>query len=132
VVFAIFDSWPGTTGLLALLGFAVWVFDACVLTVLLGTLCARFRDIPPIVGSLLQMAFFVTPVIWKPELINAKRQWLLPLNPFNAMLEIVRAPLLGAPPSTANCVSALLYSLALIVGTWFLFVRVRGRIAFWV
>ena len=50
-VFAIFDSWPGLRGLLALPGYALWLLDSFALTILLGALCARFRDIPPIVAS---------------------------------------------------------------------------------
>ncbi len=131
-VFAIFDTWPGASALLALPGFALWLVDAFALTILLGALCARFRDIPPIVGSVLQMAFFVTPVIWKPHLAGAGRQWLLPFNPFFDLLELVRAPLLGTVPSAVQCGWALLYSFALCLAAWLLFARVRGRIAFWV
>ena len=46
---------------------------------------------PPIVQSVMQIAFFVSPIIWKPELIEHGRRFL-PLNPFFALLEIVRAP----------------------------------------
>ena len=132
VVLAVFQAWPGFTGLLALPGFAMWLIDAFALSVLLGAICARFRDIPPIVGSLLQMMFFVTPVIWKPELVSANMRWLLPLNPFYSILEMVRAPMLGEVPGQMIYLSALLYSLALCSVAWLLFCRVRGRIAFWV
>ena len=132
VVLAVFKSWPGFTGLLALPGFALWLIDSLALSVLLGALCARFRDIPPIVGSLLQMMFFVTPVIWKPDLIHADMRWLLPLNPFYSILEMVRAPMLGQVPGASTYLSAGLYSIALCAATWLLFCRVRGRIAFWV
>jgi lipopolysaccharide transport system permease protein len=131
-VLAVFKSWPGFTGLLALPGFALWLIDSLALSVLLGALCARFRDIPPIVGSLLQMMFFVTPVIWKPDLIHADMRWLLPLNPFYSILEMVRAPMLGQVPGASTYLSAGLYSIALCAATWLLFCRVRGRIAFWV
>jgi lipopolysaccharide transport system permease protein len=131
-VLAIFNVWPGLPAVLALPGFALWLIDAWALTILLGALGARFRDIPPIVGSILQIAFFVTPVIWKPELIGPARQWILPFNPFFSLLELVRAPILGTMPSLAETGSALLYSALLFILTWVLFVRVRGRIAFWV
>ncbi len=131
-VFALLAAWPGADCVFALPAFALWLLDAAALAVLLGALCARFRDIPPIVGSVLQMAFFVTPVIWKPELVGASKQWLLPFNPCYALLEIVREPLLGSVPSATVYLSAMLYSLALWTVTWLLFARVRGRIAFWV
>jgi len=131
-VFAIFGTWPGAEALLAIGGFAIWLLDALALSVLLGALCARYRDIPPIVGSILQMAFFVTPIIWKPELAGPQRQWLLPFNPFFSLMDLVRAPLLGTLPTAMTLLSALLYSAALCGTAWWLFARVRGRIAYWV
>ena len=131
-VFTIYVIWPGSVALLALPALALWLLDSLALAMLLGAVCARFRDIPPIVGSVLQMLFFVTPVIWRPELVGAGRVWLLPFNPCFALLEILRAPLLGELPSVATYGSALGYSVALCAVTWMLFVRVRGRIAFWV
>jgi lipopolysaccharide transport system permease protein len=130
-VFAIFGVWPGATGLLAVPGFALWLADAFALCLLLGALCARFRDIPPIVTSVLQIAFFITPIIWKPEFVGPDRRWLLPLNPFFSIMEVVRGPLLGTVPSTIDVISAVGYSCLLCVGAWLLFARVRGRIAFW-
>ena len=102
----------------------------CLLTLLLGAFCARFRDIGPIVGSVMQIAFFVTPVIWKPEQLG-EGVVNLPFNPFYDLLEIVRGPLLGQPPNLATYVGAILYSLILCVLSWAFFVRVRGRITFW-
>jgi lipopolysaccharide transport system permease protein len=122
---------PGTAVVFALPGLLLWTVDSLAIAVLLGALCARFRDIPPIVASVMQMAFFVTPVIWKPSLLGA-REWLLPFNPFYSLLEIVRGPLLGQVPDGWIYLSALCYSVLLCAATWFLFARVRGRIAFWV
>ncbi len=117
--------------LAALPALLVWLVDSLAISVLLGALCARFRDIPPIVASVMQMAFFVTPVIWRPSLIG-DMQWMLPFNPFFTLLEIVRAPLLGEIPALAVYASAGLSSVALCGVTWVMFARVRGRIAFWV
>jgi lipopolysaccharide transport system permease protein len=132
VVFAVFDTWPGVGVVRVLPGLALWLVDAWAISVLLGTLCARFRDIPPIVGSIMQIAFFATPVIWKPESLQGRHEWLLLYNPFYAMLEIVRAPLLGMPLGLGIYALALFFSAVLWGVTWVLFTRVRGRIAFWV
>src|SRR5262249_5455750 len=40
-------------------------------------LCTRFRDIAQIVSSVLQVAFFVTPVIWKPEVLPPQAHYLV-------------------------------------------------------
>jgi lipopolysaccharide transport system permease protein len=131
VVFAVFGTWPGWTALVAIPGLAIWLIDSWAIAVLLGMLCARFRDIPPIVGSIMQIAFFATPVIWKPENMHS-HQWLLLYNPFFAMLEVVRAPLLGQIPPLHIYAGALIVSVLILAATWILFLRVRGRIAFWV
>ncbi len=110
---------------------AMWLIDSLAISVLLGAVCARFRDVPPIVASVMQMAFFITPVIWRPALIG-EDQWMLPFNPFFTLLEVLRAPLLGEIPGPMVYLSAFVSSLALCGVSWALFTRARGRIAFWV
>jgi lipopolysaccharide transport system permease protein len=130
VVFAVFLVWPGWHALLAIPALVLWVADALALALLLGSFCARFRDIQPIVNSVMQIAFFLTPVIWKPEQLKA-RAYLLPLSPFYDLLDIVRSPLLGNVPTAMTWLGAVLYSLLLCGIAWGLFARARGRIAFW-
>ncbi len=131
VVFAIFGAWPGVHALLSLPGFALWILDGAAACYLLGCICARFRDVPPIVGSLMQIAYYVTPVIWKPSQLGA-RGWWLPLNPFDPLLDVVRTPLLGASPAPLIWGAALGYSVLFWAVSWFVFVRARPRIAFWI
>jgi lipopolysaccharide transport system permease protein len=131
-VYAYFDVWPGWRAVGVLPGIVVWMVDGMAACLLLGALCARFRDIPPIVGSLMQIAFFVSPIIWKPELLTGVQRDLLPFNPFYSLLELVRSPLFGVMPDGIVWASALAYSALLTGVTWLIFVRVRGRLAFWV
>ena len=130
VVDIVFSVWPGWHVILVLPAFALWAVDAMAVGLLLGAFCARFRDIPPIVASVMQIAFFLTPVLWLPGQLG-RYTVLLAYNPFYALLQIVRDPLLGAVPAPATWVSAVLYSLVLCVISWLLFVRARGRVAFW-
>ena len=57
----------------------------------------------------MQIAFFLTPIIWKPEQLGAAAR-LLPFNPFFSLLEIVRAPLLGSVAPAGVWAGALAYS----------------------
>ncbi|PXV58959.1 putative hydrolase, CocE/NonD family [Dyella jiangningensis] len=94
--------------------------------------CARFRDLSQIVGSVLQVAFYLTPIMWLPRSLPANVSvYLLDFNPAYHLLEIVRAPLLGQWPSAMNWgVSA-----ALAVVGWalalFIYGRYKRRIAYW-
>ena len=130
-VFAWFDTWPGVAAFAALPGIVLWVVDALAACLLLGAFCARFRDVAPIVGSVMQIAFFVTPVIWQPELIADNAQYLA-LNPFYPLLALVRDPLLGVMPGLGVWIAAAVWSAVLCLSAWTLFARVRGRLAFWV
>ena len=130
VTFAYFGVWPGVVAALALPALLLWAADAVMVSLLLGTVCARFRDVPPIVGSVMQIAFFVSAIIWKPDQVGGKVLWLV-ANPFFALIEIVRAPLLGEHPGADVWVSALGWSLVLWTASWLLFTRVRSRLAFW-
>jgi lipopolysaccharide transport system permease protein len=130
-VYAVFKIWPGANALLALPGLLLWVIDALALTMLLGGFCARFRDVMPIVNSVMQIAFFMTPVIWKPEQLGPEGVSRLPFNPFYDMLEIVRAPLLGGVPDRTTWLAAALYSAVLCLVGWVFFARTRARLAYW-
>lgn len=132
VVFAIFSTWPGWEALLAIPGLLVWAVDGLAFTLLLGAFCARFRDIQPIVNSVIQIAFFVTPVIWKPSQLSAAGVANLAFNPFFDLLEIVRGPLLNSDVAATTWIGAIGYSLVLCAISWAFFVRARGRVTFWI
>lgn len=92
---------------------------------------ARFRDVTQIIISLMQVAFFLTPIIWNHAILPAKYQFVVALNPFAQYLELLRAPLTG------NIASAYTYSFTLffmVLGlllAFYLLVRVRHRIIYW-
>lgn len=132
VVFLIFSVRPGIAGLYVVPGFTLWLVDGIAVAFLLGAFCARFRDIPPIVASVMQIGFFVSPIIWEPSTLSVRWQRLLPINPFYTLLEVVRGPLLGHAPSELIWLSAVGYSILVGGLSWLLFVRARHRVAFWV
>jgi lipopolysaccharide transport system permease protein len=132
VVFAIFSMWPGWQAVIALPGLLLWAVDGLALTLLLGAFCARFRDIQPIVNSVMQIAFFMTPVLWKPDQLSPSGIANLAFNPFFDLLEIVRGPILGSDIAVTTWVGALSYSVVLCGISWAFFVKARGRITFWI
>jgi lipopolysaccharide transport system permease protein len=131
VVFLACGWMPGSEAILALPGLALIAVNAFAATLFLGMLCARFRDIGPIVGSVMQLAFFMTPVLWKPELLGHWAPYLV-LNPFYAVLETVRGPLIEGGGHWSAWLAALVYTAANVGLAAAFFVRFRGRVAFWV
>jgi len=130
-VIVIFLPLPGWGALLALPGVALIAINGMWIGLVVGLLCTRFRDLPPIVGSFMQVAFFLTPVIWVPEALHGKWWWLVSLNPFASFLSIVTNPLLNTPTP----ISHWLFTLVVTVLGWtlamLLFGRFRARITYW-
>jgi lipopolysaccharide transport system permease protein len=126
-----FQFWPGAAALVAIPGFALLTLNGALSSLYLGMVSARFRDIPQIVISAVQIVFFVTPIMWKTDLLSPKSLLVL-LNPFFYLVEIVRAPLLGRIPDMRSYAAVLLITSvnAAIAATFF--IRFRKRIAYWV
>ncbi len=101
-------------------------------SLILGIICSRFRDLTQIVASILQIMFYVTPIIWLPSLLPARTSlMMLDPNPFFHLMEIVRAPLMNFYPSTTNWVVSVILA---IIGWGIaitMFNKYRARIAYW-
>ena len=126
-----FGAFPGPIALLALVGVAVLTFNALWLGLLLGLLSARFRDIPQIIASIVQVTFFVTPIIWKADMLPG-RSFVLEFNPFFHFLDIVRGPLLGHYPTLFTWAAVMFMTCAGWLLTIVVYAKYRWRIAYWV
>ena len=126
-----FRIWPGTVALLAIPALLMLLVNGALVTVYIGIFSARFRDIPQLINSVVQIIFFVTPIMWKPELLG-RRAYIADLNPFYHLLEMVRAPLLGHVPSLLNYLAVLLITAINLGLAGLVFTRFRSRIAYWI
>jgi lipopolysaccharide transport system permease protein len=134
VVFAVMGVHQSLYSLAAIPAFALWVIDGFAISLLFGAFCARFRDVPQIIASIMQIAFFLTPIMWYAKLLESRpgANNLIRFNPFYYLLEILRAPLLGTPLTMNMVLKAVIVS-AFILGVSAVgFARARGRIAYWV
>jgi ABC-2 type transport system permease protein len=129
-----FGKWIGiieiVTIIIALLLFALnglWV------GIVLGAFCTRFRDIGQMVTNLIQVVYFITPIMWMPSVVEGKgiALWLILFNPFYHFIEIVRAPLLILPfPITSWLITLCVTLLGAMAGVITLG-RFRNRIPYW-
>ena len=112
--------------------FALLAINGIWLSILLGLVSARFRDVPPIVANFMQVLFFLTPVMWPIEALSGSSRSIAEMNPFFAAIDIIRSPLLGAAPASTSW-PIMLMTTALGCGVGFvLFARFRTRIAYWI
>lgn len=119
--------------LYSIIGIALMTANIAWIILLLGILCARFRDLPQIIASVTQVLFYFTPIIWMPNLIPARTSlYLLTLNPLHHLFEIVRAPMLGNFPTIENWVVATILAIIGWSFTIVVFGKLKNRIAFWI
>ena len=101
------------------------------LSIVLGIVCARYRDVPQIVLSITQILIFITPIFWRKEFIT-KHEWITLYNPVYHMLEIVRSPLLGKPFPFDSLYISLEILAVLVCLSLLLLAKYRNRLAYWV
>ena len=121
-----FDNiWLVPFGLILVLGNLFW------LTLLLAVGGSRFRDIPQLTYNVVQLAFFVTPILWKSDMLGPRSRFLADFNPIYHFIEVIRAPLLGSPIHAISWIVAA----ALLVTGWtiaiLVFAKLRSRVPYW-
>lgn len=97
----------------------------------LAILGTRFRDMPLVTDNLVQVIFFATPVMWMPNLLPDRYQWLVQLNPMHHMVELIRAPLLGIPTELVSYAIIGSVAAAGLFGFNYLMNKCKYRIIFW-
>ncbi|MCS4509746.1 ABC transporter permease [Xylophilus ampelinus] len=113
------------------LGLAFTMVCAALVSCILGALCARFRDIPMIVTSLMQIAMFLTPVMWQPSQLSERAQLIVHINPLAAFLDLVRAPVLGQSVNLYSYLMACGTFLVLLIAFFTIFLQSRRRLVYW-
>ncbi|MCP2237708.1 ABC-2 type transport system permease protein [Prauserella halophila] len=128
------------TILTAVPGFAILALNAGWVTLMLGVISTRYRDIPQLISSLIQLLFYLTPIVWPIDQLYAgggreNVSWALPLielNPLYHFVQIVRAPLIGQHIDgkswlVAIGITIVGWALALVVMR-----NYRARVSYWV
>lgn len=131
VVFVAMQRVPSVTLLLAPLGLFLIVLAGFFTGLLLGLLCARFRDLPQIVQNLVQVVFFITPIVWPADILRGRAGFIIDFNPFAAFMQLVSEPLLGRVPTLTAYLMACGSVIILAAIAIPMFVRFRARIVYW-
>ena len=117
---------------LAVPGLVLLVLNALWMGALAGLVSARFRDLPQIINALLQVAFYVTPILFSGQMLRGKHHWIVAFNPLAYWVDAVRQPLMRVVPS------GLTWGLSIgtTLGGWALMLALTGRyhkrIPYWV
>jgi ABC-type polysaccharide/polyol phosphate export permease len=126
----IFKIQPNLTMLYEIPGLLLVGVNLIWLTTVIAILSTRYRDILPIVGTVISLAMFATPIMWTIGALGDGKI-IAEVNPVYHLIEIARAPLLGMAPEPLSwlvaCGMAVVGSVLAIA----LMVRASRRIVFW-
>jgi ABC-type polysaccharide/polyol phosphate export permease len=126
--------WAGTPltvgALLAIPGLMVFILTVVFAAIPIAIFCTRFRDFPQIVTNVLQVAFFATPIMWRPDVLK-EFPWIANFNPVARLIDIVRLPLLGIDPGQGSWIWSIATLILAFLAAAFLLGRYSRRIAYW-
>ena len=97
---------------------------------LLGIVGTRFRDIPPLIGNLVQILMFVTPVFWLPGQLGGGHR-VITYNFMYHLIEVMRAPMLGTRPAVLSYAVTIVGAVVGWLIAFAVYARFRRRIPYW-
>ena len=108
----------------------ILVLCCCGLAWLVAALGVYIRDLPHVVGILLQMLFFVTPIFYPIEMVPVGFRSILLLNPLTTIVEAVRKVLIYDQwPDWTDLGVGFLISIILFQTGYFVFMKVKRGFA---
>ena len=122
---------------LTFIGFVIYIFNFLLILPLLlfictitSIICARFRDVSLVVSNLLQLLFFITPILFKKDLLG-DYTWIIELNIFAIILEFVNYPLYAKFENYDSLTKVFFASLILFFFSSYIYTKKRDRINYW-
>jgi ABC-type polysaccharide/polyol phosphate export permease len=116
--------------LVALPGLALFMLCTLALSLVLGALATRYRDIKPIIESSLTLMFLSSPIIWTSDMVDHGSR-VMRLNPLTHLFAIWRDPLITGHVAMASVIYVLALLAVLTVASAVTIAHLR-KAAFWI
>lgn len=124
------QKWPTVHYLVLIPSLVCFIWLGLWLSLLLGPLALRFRDLPHVVTTLCAAVPLLSPIVWPKEALNGY-SWIADVNPVFHFIELIRAPLLGAWPTAANWGIVTVVNIVGLICGYATFVSTKSRLALW-
>lgn len=137
VIIAIIFPKPWSWADLSVIPALALIVANCVWVALcFGILATRYRDISPLLASLVQLLFYITPIIWNDQTLRLQGAgtWakIIELNPLLHYVDIVRAPLLGEPQELRHWLVVITLTVLGWIVAAMAMRQYRARVPYWV
>ena len=112
-------------------GFLILSLNLINISLILTFLGTRFRDIKPLVSSIMSAGTLLTPIMWKKEMLGKYESYVY-LNPFTHLINIVRDPVLNGYISEKVLAYNLIFLILSSIVCHLLFKHKGSRIIYWI
>lgn len=97
----------------------------------IGMVSTKFADFGALFLNILQVCFFITPIMWMPGNLPPRYQFILTWNPFLYFVNLLRKPLLGQSFDSSEVLAlGLITVLGMLLYVW-VTGKYRSRVVFW-
>lgn len=94
-----------------------------------ATITVFMRDLPHLIGIVLQVAFWLTPIAYAKSTLNPYIAMLISLNPFTHFVELSQNIFLNKPITIENIVIPLVLAAITMVVGWMINRKLRRKVA---
>lgn len=138
ILLAVFQIPVGWKILLAAPGLALLVANGVWVSMFFGIIATRYRDVAPLLESLVQLLFYMTPIVWMDSTLKDRvgdlgsKAYLVELNPLYHYMAVVRGPMINEPVALRSWIIVCALT---VLGTLFAMVFMRqwrSRVSYWV
>ena len=92
----------------------------------LGSIAVFFRDITQMIGMVLNLVFFLTPIVYPSSSVPEKLRWAFSINPFYFIVESYRSIFVrGVMPDAVAILYPAVFSLLMFFGGYYIFDKTK-------
>ena len=112
-------------------GFFLILLTSIFVQIMIATLCLRFRDFVQIVQSLLFLTFIMTPIFWKPEILQGRRYFIVEYNLLYHYIETIRRPILFQQVNWNSLIIASSATVVIGIVSIIVFYKTKNKLVYW-
>lgn len=98
----------------------------------LAFICARFRDVQPITQNLLQLMFYITPILWSIDQIKQRTMIdILLYNPMVYIIDAIRGPLISVWIDHNSFYYSSFFASLLLISAYLVYNKYHKDVVYW-
>jgi len=114
----------------SLIGIILIFFSMNSFGIILALLSLRYRDIGNLIFFALQILFFLTPVLWHPNILD-KNLAFVEMNLMYYWVDVIRQPILGLDIHKNSIIIIAISTIILLIISFYMTGKYKNKIIYW-